>query len=183
MTGGARCGDFGGMPSTQPSPFDSVESAVADIAAGRMVIVTDDERRENEGDLIMAASKATTEAIGIMIRHCSGIVCVATTGEVLSRLGLGPDGCRQPGQAPDGFCGQRGRGAGRHDRDQRRRPREDHPHPRGPRRRSRAASRARATSSRSARGPAVSSSAPGTRRRPSTSPSSPASTRAASSAS
>ncbi len=78
------------MPSTQPSPFDSVESAVADIAAGRMVIVTDDERRENEGDLIMAASKATTEAIGIMIRHCSGIVCVATTGEVLSRLGLGP---------------------------------------------------------------------------------------------
>jgi 3,4-dihydroxy 2-butanone 4-phosphate synthase/GTP cyclohydrolase II len=67
-----------------------VESAVADIAAGRMVIVTDDERRENEGDLIMAASKVTTEAIGIMIRHCSGIVCVATTGEVLSRLGLGP---------------------------------------------------------------------------------------------
>jgi 3,4-dihydroxy 2-butanone 4-phosphate synthase/GTP cyclohydrolase II len=55
-----------------------------------MVIVTDDERRENEGDLIMAASKATIEAIGVMIRHCSGIVCVATTGEVLSRLGLGP---------------------------------------------------------------------------------------------
>ena len=78
------------MSATQPSPFDSVESAVADIAAGRMVIVTDDERRENEGDLIIAASKATTEAIGIMIRHCSGIVCVATTGEVLSRLGLGP---------------------------------------------------------------------------------------------
>jgi 3,4-dihydroxy 2-butanone 4-phosphate synthase / GTP cyclohydrolase II len=78
------------MPSNQPSPFDSVESAVADIAAGRMVIVTDDERRENEGDLIMGASKVTTEAIGIMIRHCSGIVCVATTAEVLSRLGLGP---------------------------------------------------------------------------------------------
>lgn len=63
---------------------------MADIAAGRMVIVTDDERRENEGDLIIAASKATTEAVGIMIRHCSGIVCVATTGDVLSRLGLGP---------------------------------------------------------------------------------------------
>lgn len=55
-----------------------------------MVIVTDDERRENEGDLIMAASKVTVEAIGIMIRHGSGIVCVATTGEVLSRLGLSP---------------------------------------------------------------------------------------------
>jgi 3,4-dihydroxy 2-butanone 4-phosphate synthase/GTP cyclohydrolase II len=78
------------MPSAQTAPFDSVEAAVADIAAGRMVIVTDDERRENEGDLIIAASKATTEAIGIMIRHCSGIVCVATTGDVLSRLGLGP---------------------------------------------------------------------------------------------
>lgn len=63
---------------------------MADIAAGKMVIVTDDERRENEGDLIMAASKVTVEAIGIMIRHGSGIVCVATTGEVLSRLGLSP---------------------------------------------------------------------------------------------
>ena len=61
-----------------------------DIAAGRIVIVTDDERRENEGDLIMAASKVTDEAIGIMIRHCSGIVCVATTSEVLLRLGLAP---------------------------------------------------------------------------------------------
>jgi 3,4-dihydroxy 2-butanone 4-phosphate synthase/GTP cyclohydrolase II len=67
-----------------------VESAVVDIAAGRMVIVTDDEGRENEGDLIMAASKVTTEAVGIMIRHCSGIICVPTTGEVLNRLGLGP---------------------------------------------------------------------------------------------
>jgi 3,4-dihydroxy 2-butanone 4-phosphate synthase / GTP cyclohydrolase II len=78
------------MPSSQPTPCDSVDAAIADIAAGRMVIVTDDERRENEGDLIMAACKATTEAIGIMIRHGSGIVCVATTGEVLGRLGLAP---------------------------------------------------------------------------------------------
>ena len=78
------------MPSSQPSPFDSVESAVADIAAGRMIIVTDDERRENEGDLIIAASKATSEAVGIMIRHGCGIVCVATTSDVLGRLELGP---------------------------------------------------------------------------------------------
>jgi 3,4-dihydroxy 2-butanone 4-phosphate synthase/GTP cyclohydrolase II len=78
------------MPPSQPPPFDSVEAAVADIAAGRMVIVTDDERRENEGDLIMAASKATVEAVSIMIRHGSGIVCVATTGDVLTRLGLAP---------------------------------------------------------------------------------------------
>ncbi len=72
------------------SPFDSIESAVADIAAGRMVIVTDDEGRENEGDLIMAASKASAEAIGIMIRHCSGIICVPAKPDVLHRLGLGP---------------------------------------------------------------------------------------------
>jgi 3,4-dihydroxy 2-butanone 4-phosphate synthase/GTP cyclohydrolase II len=78
------------MPLSQHPAFDTVESAVADIAEGRMVIVTDDERRENEGDLIIAASKATVEAVTIMIRHCSGIVCVATTGEVLSRLGLSP---------------------------------------------------------------------------------------------
>jgi len=78
------------LPALQTSPFDSVEAAVADVAAGRMVIVTDDERRENEGDLIIAASKATAEAVGIMIRHGSGIVCVATTADVLSRLGLGP---------------------------------------------------------------------------------------------
>jgi 3,4-dihydroxy 2-butanone 4-phosphate synthase/GTP cyclohydrolase II len=78
------------MPPSQQPPFDSVESAVADIAAGRMVIVTDDERRENEGDLIMAASKVTAEAVSIMIRHGSGIVCVPTTGDVLLRLGLGP---------------------------------------------------------------------------------------------
>jgi 3,4-dihydroxy 2-butanone 4-phosphate synthase/GTP cyclohydrolase II len=85
-----RRGEFVRMPPSLPPPFDSVESAVADIAAGRMVIVTDDEKRENEGDLIMAACKATTEAIGIMIRHGSGIVCVATTGDVLARLGLAP---------------------------------------------------------------------------------------------
>ena len=63
---------------------------MADIAAGRMVIVTDDERRENEGDLVMAASKVTAEAVGIMIRHCSGIICVPTTADVLARLGVGP---------------------------------------------------------------------------------------------
>jgi 3,4-dihydroxy 2-butanone 4-phosphate synthase/GTP cyclohydrolase II len=70
--------------------FDSVDQAVQDIAAGRLVIVTDDEDRENEGDLIMAASKATPETINMMIRYGSGIVCVATTEHHLRRLGLGP---------------------------------------------------------------------------------------------
>lgn len=71
-------------------PFDSVEDAIADIAAGRLVIVADDEDRENEGDLIMAASKATPETINLMIRYGSGIVCVPMLGHQLDRLGLGP---------------------------------------------------------------------------------------------
>jgi 3,4-dihydroxy 2-butanone 4-phosphate synthase / GTP cyclohydrolase II len=72
------------------SDFDSVESAIQAIAAGGLVIVTDDENRENEGDLIMAAEKATPETVNMMIRYCSGIVCVPTVEHQLRRLGLGP---------------------------------------------------------------------------------------------
>jgi len=78
------------MSASVPVPFDSVESAIADIAAGRLVIVTDDENRENEGDLIMAATKATPETVNMMIRYGSGIVCVPTVEHQLRRLGLGP---------------------------------------------------------------------------------------------
>ncbi|MDR2862918.1 MAG: 3,4-dihydroxy-2-butanone-4-phosphate synthase [Puniceicoccales bacterium] len=72
------------------TPFDTIEDAVADIASGRLIIVTDDEQRENEGDLIMAAEKATPETITTMIRYCSGIICVPTVEAQLRRLGLGP---------------------------------------------------------------------------------------------
>lgn len=78
------------MSVSAASEFDSVESVVADIAAGKLVIVTDDEQRENEGDLIMAAEKATPETVNMMIRYCSGIVCVPTLEPQLQRLGLGP---------------------------------------------------------------------------------------------
>jgi 3,4-dihydroxy 2-butanone 4-phosphate synthase/GTP cyclohydrolase II len=61
---------------------------MAEIAAGRLVIVVDDEDRENEGDLIMAAAKATPQAVGMMIRYCSGIVCVPMVEAQLKRLGL-----------------------------------------------------------------------------------------------
>lgn len=71
-------------------PFDTVESALADLAAGKLVIVTDDENRENEGDLIMAAEKVTPETVNMMIRYGSGIVCVPTLEPQLRRLGLGP---------------------------------------------------------------------------------------------
>jgi 3,4-dihydroxy 2-butanone 4-phosphate synthase/GTP cyclohydrolase II len=72
------------------NPFDSVEDALVDIANGRMVIVTDDASRENEGDLVMAASKATPETINCMIRHARGLICVPTTGHQLRRLGIHP---------------------------------------------------------------------------------------------
>jgi 3,4-dihydroxy 2-butanone 4-phosphate synthase/GTP cyclohydrolase II len=75
---------------TAPITLDAVERAVADIAAGRMVIVVDDEDRENEGDLVMAASRATPETMAFIIKHTSGVVCVPMTGEDLDRLKLPP---------------------------------------------------------------------------------------------
>lgn len=76
--------------NTPDSPFDTVEEALAAMAAGQVVVVTDDEDRENEGDLIMAASKATPETVNMMIRYGSGIVCVPAEAGWLDRLGLGP---------------------------------------------------------------------------------------------
>ena len=66
--------------------LDSVERAVADVAAGRSVVVVDDEDRENEGDLVFAAGKATPALLGFMIRWTSGFVCVAVEGATLDRL-------------------------------------------------------------------------------------------------
>ncbi|HUL73196.1 MAG TPA: bifunctional 3,4-dihydroxy-2-butanone-4-phosphate synthase/GTP cyclohydrolase II [Vicinamibacterales bacterium] len=68
------------------SPFASVEEALAEIRAGRMIIVVDDEDRENEGDLTMAASKVTPEAINFMVKHGRGLVCLAMTPERLDEL-------------------------------------------------------------------------------------------------
>jgi len=72
------------------SRFDSIERAVADIAAGKAVVVVDDESRENEGDLIFAAEKATPELVAFMIRYTSGYICVPLTGPDCDRLGLPP---------------------------------------------------------------------------------------------
>ena len=66
----------------------SVEEILAELRAGRMVVMLDDEERENEGDLIMAAQFATTEAVAFMIRHTSGIICVSMDPEQLARLEL-----------------------------------------------------------------------------------------------
>ena len=68
--------------------LNSVEEIVADLKSGRMVLIMDDEDRENEGDLIMAAELATPEAVAFMIRHTSGIICVPMEEERLARLDL-----------------------------------------------------------------------------------------------
>ncbi|HEX2301627.1 MAG TPA: bifunctional 3,4-dihydroxy-2-butanone-4-phosphate synthase/GTP cyclohydrolase II [Pseudonocardiaceae bacterium] len=72
------------------SAFASIDRAIADVAAGRPVIVVDDEERENEGDLIFAASQATPELLAFTVRHTSGYICVALTGEACDRLDLPP---------------------------------------------------------------------------------------------
>jgi len=70
--------------------FEHIERAIAAIAAGRPVIVVDDEDRENEGDLIFAAEMATPELVAFMVRYASGYICVPLTGETCDRLDLPP---------------------------------------------------------------------------------------------
>jgi len=76
------------MSGRPGSPFASVEEAIDEIRRGRMVIVCDDEDRENEGDLVLAAQFATPEAINFMIREGRGLVCLALTPDRCDELGL-----------------------------------------------------------------------------------------------
>src|SRR5689334_18772554 len=70
------------------SPFASIEAAVEAIRAGRMVIVVDDEDRENEGDLTIAADKITADAINFMAKYGRGLICMPMTGERLDALDI-----------------------------------------------------------------------------------------------
>jgi 3,4-dihydroxy 2-butanone 4-phosphate synthase/GTP cyclohydrolase II len=69
-------------------PFSNIESALRDIRAGKMVVVVDDEDRENEGDFVMAAEKATVDDVNFMAREARGLICVSMTGGRLTALGL-----------------------------------------------------------------------------------------------
>ncbi len=71
-------------------PFTDVETAIEEMRVGRMVVVVDDEDRENEGDLTMAAEKITPEAINFMARYGRGLICLAMTPERLDALHLQP---------------------------------------------------------------------------------------------
>ena len=89
---------------TPGSPFCDVESAVADIRAGRMIVVVDDEDRENEGDLTLAAEKVTPEAINFMARYGRGLVCLAMTEERLEHLRIGPMTAENTSNYGTAFC-------------------------------------------------------------------------------
>jgi 3,4-dihydroxy 2-butanone 4-phosphate synthase/GTP cyclohydrolase II len=72
------------------TPFDNIEDAIRDIKKGKFVILADDEDRENEGDLVMAAEKITPQAINFMAKHARGLICLALTPERVEELQLPP---------------------------------------------------------------------------------------------
>jgi 3,4-dihydroxy-2-butanone 4-phosphate synthase len=82
--------DLTGHPNHSQARFEfaSVETAIRELRAGRMIVVIDDEDRENEGDLTMAAEIVTPEAINFMATHGRGLICLAMTGERLDELDL-----------------------------------------------------------------------------------------------
>lgn len=73
---------------TDPLCFDPIDSVLEDVRAGKLVIVTDDADRENEGDLVLAAEKVTPEAVNFMATHGRGLICVPITEERADQLGL-----------------------------------------------------------------------------------------------
>ncbi|HTZ97746.1 MAG TPA: 3,4-dihydroxy-2-butanone-4-phosphate synthase [Terriglobales bacterium] len=86
------------------SPFSDVPSAIEEIRSGRMVVVVDDEDRENEGDLTLAAEKITPEAINFMAKYGRGLVCLAMTEERLDHLRIGPMSAENTSNYGTAFC-------------------------------------------------------------------------------
>jgi 3,4-dihydroxy 2-butanone 4-phosphate synthase/GTP cyclohydrolase II len=89
---------------TPNSHFTDVPTAIEEIRAGRMIVVVDDEDRENEGDLTLAAEKVTPEAINFMAKHGRGLVCLAMTEERLEHLRIGPMTSENTSQYGTAFC-------------------------------------------------------------------------------
>ncbi len=87
-----------------PGPFARIEDAVAEINAGRMIIVVDDEDRENEGDLTIAAEKITPEAINFMARYGRGLICLSMTPERLDELDIPLMVSQNSAQFGTAFC-------------------------------------------------------------------------------
>jgi 3,4-dihydroxy 2-butanone 4-phosphate synthase / GTP cyclohydrolase II len=86
------------------SPFTDAATAIEEIRAGRMIVVVDDEDRENEGDLTLAAEKVTPEAINFMAKYGRGLVCLAMTEERLDHLRIGNMSAENTSQYGTAFC-------------------------------------------------------------------------------
>lgn len=87
-----------------PPPFTDVQTAIEEIRNGRMIVVVDDEDRENEGDLTLAAEKVTPDAINFMAKYGRGLVCLAMTEERLDHLRIGPMTTENTSQYGTAFC-------------------------------------------------------------------------------
>ncbi len=85
-------------------PFTDVPTAINEVRAGRMIVVVDDEDRENEGDLTLAAEKVSPEAINFMAKYGRGLVCLAMTEERLDHLRIGPMSMENTSQYGTAFC-------------------------------------------------------------------------------
>src|SRR4051794_21972310 len=91
-------------PRRKKSPFAEIPDAVAAIARGEMIIVVDDEDRENEGDLTIAAEKVTPDVINFMAQHARGLICLAMTGERLDELEVPLMVTRNESRFETAFC-------------------------------------------------------------------------------
>jgi len=89
---------------TANPPFTDVPAAVEEVLAGRMIVIVDDEDRENEGDLMLAAEKVTPEAINFMAKYGRGLVCLTLTEERLDHLRIGPMTAENTSNSGTAFC-------------------------------------------------------------------------------
>jgi 3,4-dihydroxy 2-butanone 4-phosphate synthase/GTP cyclohydrolase II len=86
------------------APFTNVPAAIEEIRAGRMIVIVDDEDRENEGDLMLAAEKVTPEAINFMAKFGRGLICLTLTEERLAHLRIGPMSAENTSNYGTAFC-------------------------------------------------------------------------------
>src|SRR5713101_5354298 len=89
---------------TPQSPFTDVATAIEEVRSGRMIVIVDDEDRENEGDLMLAAEKVTPEAINFMAKFGRGLVCLTLTEERLDHLRIGPMSAENTSNYGTAFC-------------------------------------------------------------------------------
>ena len=89
---------------TAGPPFTDVTTAIEEVLAGRMIVIVDDEDRENEGDLMLAAEKVTPEAINFMAKHGRGLICLTLTEERLDHLRIGPMTAENTSNYGTAFC-------------------------------------------------------------------------------